>query len=65
MGDLRTAHSAGSHVGWHVEALRSHAHAALSLTQMITEHLPLPLRKHLSVNGPLREKEKTKKTQNI
>lgn len=58
MGDLGAAHGAGGHVGWHVEALRSHAQAALPLTQMITEHLPLTLRKHLSVNGPLGNGEK-------
>lgn len=56
MGDLGTTHGASRHVGWHVEALRSHAHAALPLTQMITEHLPLTLRKHLSVYGPLGKK---------
>lgn len=60
MGNLGTAHGAGSHIGWHVEALRSHAHAALPLTQMITEQLPLTLRKHLSVNGPLGEENKIK-----
>lgn len=58
MGDLGTAHGASRHTGWHVEALRSHAHAALPLTQMITEHLPLTLCKHLSVNGPLEKQKK-------
>lgn len=61
MSDLGTAQCAGSHTGWHVEALRSHAHTTLPLTQMITEHLPLTLCKHLSINGPLGEEDLKKK----
>lgn len=68
-----SGHACGGHVGRQVETLGSHDHAALllllllllllsllvqlTLTQVITQHLSLPLGQHLSVDCPLEDRD--------
>lgn len=65
LGYPGVTHASGSHVGGQVETLSPHGHAPLlldllgllhlllSLSQVITEQLPLALCQHLSIDGPL------------
>lgn len=68
LGDPGVTHASSSgHVGRQVEARAPHGHAPLlldllglldlllllPLSQVITQHLPLTLRQHLSIDGPL------------
>lgn len=67
LGDPGITHASTRHVGGQVETLGPHGHAPLlldllglllPLSQVITEHLPLTLRQHLSIDGPLGVKKK-------
>lgn len=67
LGDPGVTHASASHVGRQVETLGPHGHAPLlldllglllPLSQVITEQLPLTLRQHLSIDGPLGVKKK-------
>lgn len=66
LGDPGITHASSSHVGRQTEALGPHGHAPLlldlldlllllPLSQMISQQLPLTLRQHLSIDGPLAE----------
>lgn len=67
LGDPGVIHASGGHVGRQVEALGPHGQAPLlldllgllnlllllPLSEVVTQQLPLSLRQHLSIDGPL------------